>query len=390
MARFSVVLALVGVVALGSGLPWREALHLNIVRVAHTRAVLASGDRRESLAESVRLAAASLNAGASSSRTYALAGSVARTDMDASATIDALTRAVELDAYDDVSREFLADALFRSGDIDGAATHWRAARAGKMVRRRAWEAMGAGDSRTGLAYLQARTRVEANDSDAWLELGDAYLDRRDIDAARATYGEIIARWPERALGYARLAELYYFRLGRPELATPLLDKAIAKAPGPELYAVRSQIAAHQGRYADAEADARRTLSLAPTNATYLLRLGDLLHVQNRYDEAVEQYSRALEESTDPTVAWHAPLRQGRTLTAAGRLGEAVSAYETAVAAGAAHPVSATALAEYYVLLGEACLRIDRVSRARWAFAQAKNHDPSNVSAANHLKSLDGR
>ncbi len=390
MPKLSLALTLAGVLALGSQLEWKDALLLNAARLAHTRAAFASEGDGEHLAQQARMATEQLASRANDSRVQALVGSLRRADGDLGSATASLSQAVALDPHDVTSRELLADALFRAGDADAAVAQWRAAGAGKMAQRRGDAAMTAGDLAAAIAYFRVLTRLDTTAVDGWLKLGETYTAVGLYDAARDSYEELIRRWPQRAVGYARLANLYYFRMGRPDLASQILDAAIANAPGAEFYMVRSQIAAEQRRYAEAESDARQALALEPANGTYLLWLGDLFQSQKRYDEAVAQYTLAAEQSTNRSLEWLAPLRTGRALTAAGRLDDAVGAYEAAVAASVAQRVPPRTLAAHYVLLGEACLRIDRIARARWAFTEALAHDASNESAARHLKALSGR
>jgi tetratricopeptide (TPR) repeat protein len=250
--------------------------------------------------------------------------------------------------------------------------------------------MKAGDTPRALAYYRVFAEVDSTGVDGWLVLGDTYIALGHLDAAAASYEEVVRRRPGVAVGYARLANLYYFRMGRADLASKVLDAALAKTPAAEFFMVRSQIAAAEQRYPEAEQDVRQALALEPGNGTYLLWLGDLFQTQKRYDEAVAQYTRAVEQSTNQSVAWLAPLRAGRALTDAGRLDAAVDAFETAVAASAAQKQPAASVAAHYVLLGEACVRADRTARARSAFTQALTLDPSNESAAKHLAALTAR
>jgi tetratricopeptide (TPR) repeat protein len=131
-----------------------------------------------------------------------------------------------------------------------------------------------------------------------LALIDRFLARGDLLAAEAAARQLLAAYPRRAEANHRLG-LVLSRMGRPELAEEFL---------------------------------RRAVEAEKANAGYRLDLGQCLLVMGRVVEAEEHYARARAMAPQsPRVNW----QWGSYLHSIGRGGEALAAFDTALAAAPA-------------------------------------------------------
>src|SRR5438067_2153463 len=125
--------------------------------------------------------------------------------------------------------------------------------------------------------------------------------------------------------------------------------------------------AHQrgGRAADAERVCREILSVEPAHAHTLHLLGLIEHQRGRSDEAIEHIRTAImRDGRDP--AFHHNL--GNILRALGRLAEAASCYERALA------LAPTAVDTLYNL-GNTCQDLGQPERAAAYFERALRLNP---------------
>jgi predicted TPR repeat methyltransferase len=161
--------------------------------------------------------------------------------------------------------------------------------------------------------------------------GVAHLGADRLQQAERCFEAALALVPARVSTLVNLAATR-IRLGRPEAALPLLDEAVAAAPGDaDAWYQRARALAALQRPADALSALERLIALDPAHGCAWLRHGQALQALERHDEALGSYERAL--AIDPTLAL-ASLNLGNLMRETGRMAEAAAAFRHALAHGA--------------------------------------------------------
>jgi eukaryotic-like serine/threonine-protein kinase len=171
----------------------------------------------------------------------------------------------------------------------------------------------------GVLQPAAAARLARAQHVATAEAYDAYLKGRfyaalltpsDLQGAVAYLDEAVAKDPDFALAYAALAESYSWGAGLglmpPQPALEKAERAASKALAldPDLATAHHALAwvryARQWDFAAAETEFRRSIELAPGNATAHLWYGMFLAQRERRDEAAFQFrsARALDPLAD--------------------------------------------------------------------------------------------
>jgi tetratricopeptide (TPR) repeat protein len=180
-----------------------------------------------------------------------------------------------------------------------------------------------------------------------------------LEEARADLETLLRSQPDSDEAH-RLLGRVLGRLGRDDEALAHLQKAVSLRPG--FWRNQQQLGiAHlnAGRYAAAAASFRRITELQPDLAWGHEMLGTVHHMEGDLPAAIAAYRRALELGPDP-VAWS---NLGAALYSEGRLGEAVKAFEEAIALEPRAPAN-------HRNLGDALARQGRVDEARRAWSEA--------------------
>jgi len=117
---------------------------------------------------------------------------------------------------------------------------------------------------------------------------------------------------------------------------------------------------HAGDYAAAEQASRQVLESAPDSAVARSKLGVALAQQGRLDEAIAEFSKALQ--LQPTYA-PAYSNLGNAYRAKGMLPEAVAAYERALAIDPDYAIAHQNLGILYKQMGRVGEAVDHFKRA---------------------------
>jgi tetratricopeptide (TPR) repeat protein len=235
---------------------------------------------------------------------------------------------------------------------------------------RVWEKLGwchysKGDYERAIEYAKRELKHEAPQvrSGAYQLLGMTELRRGNADRALELLHEAIEIDPKSALGKYRLA-LAYEELGRTREAIPHFETAVEAAPGhnPTLNRLAS-VYRRMGR----SDDARAMYDKACTNNRYevaaVMALAELdieTGTPASYRAAERRLLDLLDWMSENTEAW---TNLGAVRAALGRPGEAIQAYQKALATNPGHVTAALNLAQLYNRDGDA-------GRARPLFERA--------------------
>ncbi len=252
----------------------------------------------------------------------------------------------------------LAERYYRAAlaaDSTLAAAHKKL---GLLYRRR-------GDDTLALAELSAATRLAPEDAEAQFHLALLYRESNQLDTALAAFKRAASLNPTSPQIQLNLASTY-LRLGR-------------RAEGEQALR-RSEILRQYDRGIGSErtAPVGQTVAIGPATARYNLALNHAL--RGEYAQAVPEYRAALELNPELRNA-HAGL--GITLYLMGRLEEAATALNNAVALDSADAVNLTRL-------GLVRLKQGQNERARQALEQAARADTTLAEAAYGLGLLAAR
>jgi serine/threonine protein kinase/tetratricopeptide (TPR) repeat protein len=234
-------------------------------------------------------------------------------------------------------------------------------------------------------------------SDAHMWLGVSLLNLGRIDDAIAEIHEALRLDPENGQAHQGLARAYWVGRGDFTAAIPLFERAIALNPQAGYsYLQLSLLLAWAGELARAEAISRRAVELQEQyiSGNFGLqivgahaRLGYVLYLSGKYDEALREYERELafigasdHALRDRTLLelnvkiGAAYLRQGRTEDAERHFGRALKSFGARVATGADDPFTRYYIACLHALRGDApraLESLERVARSLPALTAAR-------------------
>jgi serine/threonine protein kinase/Tfp pilus assembly protein PilF len=234
-------------------------------------------------------------------------------------------------------------------------------------------------------------------SDAHMWLGSALLNLGRIDDAIEEIHEALRLDPENGQAHQGLARAYWVGRGDFTAAIPLFERAIALNPQAGYsYLQLSLLLAWVGELARAEAISRRAVDLQEQyiSGNFGLqivgahaRLGYVLYLSGKYDEALREYERELafigasdHALRDRTLLelnvkiGAAYLRQGRTEDAERHFGRALKSFDARVATGADDPFTRYYIACLHALRGDApraLESLERVARSLPALTAAR-------------------
>ena len=229
-----------------------------------------------------------------------------------------------------------------------------------------------------------RAQPEAGQRVSWL--GSSLSDQDRFDEAMAAYHEGLRLDPNDDGLRSGLARLYWIRLGRVDDAITEFERVIeVNTESGYSYLQLSLLYALRGRHADAERIARQAVDLQERYVSGSeglqvvgahTRLGYVLYLQERYDEAIREYERELSfiSSSDHALreralievtaklgaAWH---RKGRGDDAERYFDMALKGFKSRVAKGADDPYTRYYIACLYALRGDADKALDSLERS---------------------------
>ncbi len=226
------------------------------------------------------------------------------------------------------------------------------------------------------------TREAPRDPRAWIVAAEAYAAKEEAgrrspdadaryDKARATLGDSTSAWIDLARSYTRTA--------RYDQATAVFQQATERDPkNARLWLEVAYARERQKDLAGAEAAARQTIALEPSNTQALNFLGYLFADHNlKLDQAVPLIQKALD--LDPDNPYYIDSL-GWAYYRLGRLEEARGQLERAIQLGAEE-------ADVLEHLGDVDLALDRKSDAKSNYTKALQLDPSRAELVKKLAGL---
>jgi tetratricopeptide (TPR) repeat protein/predicted Ser/Thr protein kinase len=233
-----------------------------------------------------------------------------------------------------------------------------------------------------------RKAIELNPklSNAYSWLGSALGDLGRFDEAITAYEEALRLEPDDDGARSGLARLYWIHLGRINDAITEFERVIDLNPEAGYsYLQLAFLYALRGRYADAEKISRQAVDLqeryvSGSEGLQVVgahsRLGYVMYLQGRYDEAIREYERELAfvSSSDHALRDRATIEVTQKLGAAWfRKGNQVEAeryfdlslrgFKNRVAKGADDPFTRYYIACLYALRGDADKAFDSLERS---------------------------
>jgi tetratricopeptide (TPR) repeat protein len=195
------------------------------------------------------------------------------------------------------------------------------------------------EARAAMAHFFAREWEDAeraysawvakhpDDGDAWLMLGNAQLEAKHADAARASLRRAVELLPRAGEGYVLLGKLEAERRNF-DAAVPLLEKAVSFRPdNPEAHHQLGGIYLAQKRYPEATKELEAAVALAPGNGWAWSKLGIATLATGNAERAVESFQQVLKYApNDPGLLYNLACAQAR----AGRPAEALASLSRSI------------------------------------------------------------
>ena len=224
------------------------------------------------------------------------------------------------------------------------------------------------------SFARRAVQLQPKNAVAWDRLGVA-LQARGLfnNETESAYRRAVELDPEFPVAYAHLARVVK-RLGRPNEAAPLYDKATELAKDPATLNLIAESLQAEQQWQNSEPVLKRALELDPRNSTSLYLMGRMLVVFKRYGES-EPY---LKLATEVSPRAFAPVNLlARTYLALDRLDEAEVTYERGVEV--ASPGDKKQLAGIYGFegVGDGYMKAKKKPSAARAYARALELDPGN-------------
>ena len=287
---------------------------------------------------------------------------------DSEAAISQLQQALASDPDNAGAHSTLADAFFRQGNLDDAATHYRAALESEETSytHAQLASIYRAQNRPEDAMHELERAIEL-EPDNWYALylrGELYTQSGDLDAATADYAAVLEINPEAAAAHYGLS-LAAYRQCRLSAAAQAIGKAVALNENSTAFlGLQAGIYWAQNRVAEAEAIFNRLQAAPPSDWAAHLAVGDYLYQMGELDAAAQQFQMLLEagDAASPLLSL-AYTALGKIYYAQERLLPASAEYESALAAFPAN-------AEAQALLGDIALRNGDAATALQAYDAA--------------------
>ena len=167
-----------------------------------------------------------------------------------------------------------------------------------IERREAEQVLGlaavvAGRYAEAVPRLEATRRWAPENMQLAYALAQAYLQTRQVDAARAVLADLFKVAPQSAAAHLIAAQMMT-RLELDSLAEPELARALEKDPRlPSANLLLGQIALFRGRIPDAIAFTTRELAINPASAMAFSQLGDAYVRQAQWDDAIATLQKSI-------------------------------------------------------------------------------------------------
>lgn len=306
------------------------------------------------------------------------------------------TRSME--AYEAYSRGVMNLRMATRESVDRAIALFERATTLDPAYAAAWAALGAAHGYKGAfmsipelveratEFEQRALELDPSNARAHTWLGMAYLNQGRFDEAIASIRQAVRVDPDNAAARSALARAYWVGKGQIDEAIAEFQRVVELNPeAGYAYLQLALLFSIRGRFEEAERAARTAVEfqerfVSGAEGMQIIgahtRLGYVLYLQQRYDEAIAEYSREMafigsgdhvlreraliETSQKLGAAW---LRQGDAEAAARYFNAAVAAFEDRVAKGADDPNTRYYLAELEALRGNTDRAIAHLERS---------------------------
>lgn len=281
----------------------------------------------------------------SAAAAHAGLGRTASASGDSAVAVERFGRALELDPEATALHYALAQAYRNLGDLDRARYHLESS----------------GDVNTRIADPLINPLANlAESAQFYIVQGAEAMDDRDFEAAAAAFRSAVDKDAADFSAHRGLA-MALERLGDAEGAVAAYKRALEDgATGDDdrdrderagMLRALGLLAAAEGQDAAALVDYQQSLALRPNQPDLLLRLGNALARQRRFDEAIEHYDRLIELQPE----WRPAVLEKRAtaLVNLGRGDEAIADFEAAVESAPNDPRLRLRFAEALDFLGHA-------------------------------------
>lgn len=192
------------------------------------------------------------------------------------------------------------------------------------------------------AEAQAKLTADLKSAAAWTR------NHKHKDAEKL-YNQILQAHPDQPEALAGLARIR-FADAKPDEALPLVDKSLAaKGDDPAVHALRGEILARNEQHAEAASAFAKAFELAPDKSEYGLPYGVQLKKAKKYDEA-EKILRQVAE-LDP-MAQFVYTELGDVLAAQNRHDDALKTYMKALSSWASDKMAHAGAAQVYEAKGD--------------------------------------
>jgi tetratricopeptide (TPR) repeat protein len=203
---------------------------------------------------------------------------------------------------------------------------------GAMERREPVQVLGLCQFLTGhfgeaIPLLEETRQWASSNAELGYVLGQAYVQTRQPDRARAVFAATFGVPPESAAAHLLAAQMMT-RLGFEPLAEIELKRAIDIDPAlPMAHSLLGQIAIFHGRLDEGIELTEREIALNPANAMALYQLGDARVRQAKWDEGIQALQKSIwlnpYYSAPYIVLGRAYMKKGQPATAEGMLTRAI-------------------------------------------------------------------
>lgn len=224
------------------------------------------------------------------------------------------------------------------------------------------------------SFARRAVQLDAKNAVAWDRLGVALQSRGLFNnETESAYRRAVELDPDFPVAYAHLARVVK-RLGRPDEAGPLYDKATELAKDPATLNLIAESLQAEQQWQNSEPVLKRALDLDARNPTALYLMGRMLVVLKRYGES-EPY---LKLATEVSPRAFQPVNLlARTYLALDRFEEAELNYEKAAEVASAGDRKQVAGAYGFEGVGDGYLKAKKKPSAARAYARALELDPGN-------------
>ena len=155
-----------------------------------------------------------------------------------------------------------------------------------------------------IAQAKKQTRRRPNDDRAWHTLGVACLQQQRVDDAASAFERAVELAPEAPEHRELIGHTLYLKREH-DVALAHLDQAQRQRPDSLLaLATRARIHLDRAEGQRALEYSRRATELAPDNTEAQALLGQALHLDHQYDEAIERFTRLSEREPRNFHHWN--------------------------------------------------------------------------------------